>query len=534
MKSSSAIAASIENEASSALVWGLSTREGAILATILVATALIYMPSIGYGWIWDDKAEIVQKSALQSWAGIGRSFIYDSWWFHDPDHLPQSAYYRPLQLVWFALNYMILGVHPAAWHFEKVVLELIGVILCFRLAQLVTKNTAIALLTAAIFGLLPANVDAVVWNSAIPEPLSAILEMGAMCCFIQRKPGWSRGVVFALMLYAGALLSHETAVLFWIVVAAYLFLIEGKRPGEAIRKATPFALLSVAYLFARWNALGAEFFGRPDFVRPSVALGWEAPHPPYGWLDLMLTAPVALLTYLEALVVPGIAGPTHDVNWVTRASEKTFVSAGVLVALVLIALALIRRSRDRNLYLFCAVWGLMAIAPAMNLKALAVLVEDRILYASSIAWSLALAVVAVRLGSNSTRARRLVAGAMALLLAAYAITALQIEPYWHDDVTYFRACVAIAPHKPEYIRELVDQLNDKGDLTGAMKVLQGALNRDEDNVYLHVKLAAQYAMMQRGPDFLAETRKVKQLRMEARVANGVAVDRGVNPTGSPR
>jgi hypothetical protein len=49
-----------------------------------------------------------------------------------------------------------------------------------------------------------------------------------------------------------------------------------------------------------------------------------------------------------------------------------------------------------------------------------------------------------------------------------------------------------------------------------------------------VKLAAQYAMMQRGPDFLAETRKVKQLRMEARVANGVAVDRGVNPTGSPR
>ncbi len=378
--------------------WGLEAREVALLAGILIATALIYMPSLRYGWVWDDKAEIVEKSALQSWAGIAKSFIYDSWWFHDPDHLPQSAYYRPLQLVWFALNRMMLGVHPAAWHFEKIVLELIGVILCFRLAQLLTKNTAMAILAAAIFGLIPANVEAVVWISAIPEPLCAIFEMGALICFIQRKPGTgtSRGLVFALMLYAGALLSHETAVLFWIVVAAYLFLIEGRRPVEAIRNAAPFALVAGAYLLARWNALGAAFFGRPNFVPPSIALGWEAPHPPYGPLDLMLTAPVALLTYLGALVVPGIAGPTHDVNWVIGASEKTVVSAGVLVALALIAIALAWRSRDRNLYLFCAVWSLMAIAPAMNLKALAVLVEDRILYAPSVAWSIALAVVAVR------------------------------------------------------------------------------------------------------------------------------------------
>ena len=249
----------------------------------------------------------------------------------------------------------------------------------------------------------------------------------------------------------------------------------------------------------------------------------------------MLTAPVALLTYLEALVVPGIAGPTHDVNWVTGASEKTFISAGVLVAFALIALALIWRSRDRNLYLFCAVWSLMAIAPAMNLKALAVLVEDRILYAPSVAWSLALAVVAVRLGSNSTRARRLVAGAMALLLAAYAVTAVRIEPYWHDDLTYFRACHAIAPHKAEYIRDLVDQLNEKGDPMAAMDQLRDAVNRDPDNSYLRAKLANQYALMRRGPDFIAETVKIKALRSRARSANAAAGSGGgANPAPSPR
>src|SRR5271156_2463671 len=157
-------------------LWNLEPRETAMLATILVATALVYIPSIGYGWVYDDKAQIVNHNLLQTWAGIGKSFIYDSWWFRDPGNLPQSSYYRPLQAAWFGLNYKLIGLHPLAWHLEKIALELIGVTLCFRLAQLLTRNTTIALLAAAIFGLLPANIESVVWNSAIGEPLSTLFE----------------------------------------------------------------------------------------------------------------------------------------------------------------------------------------------------------------------------------------------------------------------------------------------------------------------------------------------------------------------
>ena len=58
------------------------------------------------------------------------------------------------------------------------------------------------------------------------------------------------------------------------------------------------------------NALGiANFAGRPDFVPPAVALGWAKAAPPHGLLDIMMTAPVALLTYLEVLAIPGMAAP---------------------------------------------------------------------------------------------------------------------------------------------------------------------------------------------------------------------------------
>ena len=504
-------------------LWNLEPREAAILGTILVATALIYMPSIGYGWVWDDKAQTVQALELHSWAGIGKSFLLDSWWFRDPKDLPQSAYFRPLQAAWFGLNYLILGNHPGAWHLEKIVLELIGVILCFRLAQLLTRNNAIALLTAGIFAMLPANIESVVWNSAIGEPLSTIFEMGALCCLINRKQNESRGLAFGLMLYAGALLSHETAVLFWIVVAAYLYLIEGKRIGESARIAAPFILLAILYLAARLHALGAaNFAGQPDVVPPTIALGWAKPAPPHGLIDIIMTAPVALLYYLGVIAVPGMAGPTHAVSWVTSLGPITLISAGILILIATVAIAAIRRSADRRLYAFCAVWSLIAIAPAMNLKALAVLVQDRILYAPSFGWSLMLSMGAMQLASVSSRARTMVAGAIAILLIANAATIVRVERYWHDDVTFFSRCVAIAPHDAEYLRELVDMLNWQGDLAGAMNVLRNAVALNPDNIYFHTKLADQYAMMQRSADFETEIMKTQALRRGALTGEGRA------------
>ena len=308
---------------------------------------------------------------------------------------------------------MMLGNHPGAWHLEKIVIELIGVAVCFRLAQLLTRNTSIALLTAGIFAMLPANLEAVVWNSAIGEPMSAIFEMGAMCCIINRKDRSMRSLAPALLLYAGALLSHETAIVFWLVVGAYLVLIEKKSARETFWIAAPFMVLALLYLCARMNALGmSDFMGRENFVHPNVGLGWEKPAPPHGLLDIIMTAPVAMLFYLGLLALPWMAGPAHNVEWVTVASPITFVASGILLLLAVVVILLIRRSRDWRMYAFCAAWSLITLALAMNLKELAMLVQDRVLYAPSFGWSLALAIAAIRIAALSSRARMLVAGAM--------------------------------------------------------------------------------------------------------------------------
>jgi len=500
------------------LWWNLEPREAALLAGILVATALIYMPSIRNGWVWDDSLQIVNADLLHSWTGIGKSFVNDSWWFQDPTHLPKSAYYRPLQATWYGLNYMLLGNHPAAWHLEKIAIELIGVMLSFRLAQLISGSTPVGLLSAAIFGLLPANAESVLWASAIGEPLSTIFEMGALCCLIN-KPGSLRGLAFALLLYAGAMLSHETAVLFGLIIGAYVFLIERRSAGESIRVAAPFLLLAVAYLCARLNALGTDhFLGLPHFQDTSVRLGWEAPIPARGPLDLMLTAPVVLLAYLGVMIVPGIAGPAHIVDFVTSVAPITFVASGILVLLAAAASVLIWRSSDRRIYLFCAAWSLLTFAPAMKLNALAFLVEDRLLYAPSFGWSLGWALAAFRLAAVTPRARAGVAGAMAILLAAYAVSIVRMEGYFHDDLAFFARCAELHPNNADYLRIRVTLMNSKGDFSGALDALQHAVSLDPDNPYLHLRLADQYGLMQREGDSASEIGTARALWARARAA----------------
>ena len=194
--------------------------------------------------------------------------------------------------------------------------------LAFRLTQLLTRSSTIALLTAALFAMLPANTESVVWVSAIGEPLSTTFEMGALCCFIGRKPGWSLGLMFALLLYVGALLSHETAILFGVIVAAYVFLFE---PGDeeslvrrivaAARACAPFVLLAILYMCARLNALGVAFlFGIHQPMSSGIVRGFIEARPHHSAAQILMTLPMVLFAYLSVLALPPMADPTHAVQ----------------------------------------------------------------------------------------------------------------------------------------------------------------------------------------------------------------------------
>ena len=239
------------------------------------------------------------------------------------------------------------------------------------------------------------------------------------------------------VLYACALLTHESAILFPLIVAAYLLLFETGGVRSMLRTCSPFLIALVVYLCTRFNALGAVFDIHFDTTGTAYARGFEVLRPHYSSIQVLMTIPETLILYLAVLAIPDAADVAHNVDWIVRAQPIVFIDVAALLVLAAIAFVLARRSPNRNIYLFCAVWIFLTMAPALNLNGLLWLVDDRYLYAPSFGWSLAVAVAAIEIASVGSTARNAVGAVLAMSLAFYVLSTVRIERYWHDDVAYF-------------------------------------------------------------------------------------------------
>jgi tetratricopeptide (TPR) repeat protein len=218
------------------------------------------------------------------------------------------------------------------------------------------------------------------------------------------------------------------------------------------------------------------------------------------------------------------------------------VSAAALLLLAITAFVLASRSPQWRIYLFCAVWGLLTIAPALNLNALWWLVDDRYLYAPSFGWSLAIAVGVVQIAAIGLTARRAVGGFTAILLVSYAASTMRTERYWFNNVAYFSRCVEVGPYVPDYRIRLAAAMNEAGDLEGAARTLQVGTTLDPNDAHLRLRLAQQYQQMGRFEDFQREFQKFNELStamlLRQRAAEGSdtsspETDSGSAPTAAP-
>ncbi len=120
-------------------LWSLATLSDTPLAA-LALTLMVYLRCIGNAFVYDDNEMILINRSIGDWAMMWRSFVNDSWWFRNPQKLPQSAYYRPLQDVWLSANYHLFGFAPPGWHLMTIAVHLIAVWLVFRIARELTDT----------------------------------------------------------------------------------------------------------------------------------------------------------------------------------------------------------------------------------------------------------------------------------------------------------------------------------------------------------------------------------------------------------
>ncbi|MGH7814996.1 MAG: tetratricopeptide repeat protein [Candidatus Binataceae bacterium] len=449
------------------------------LGGVLILTALIYLRSLGGEFPPDLRRSIADNPYLKEWSFLWKSLVNDEWWFIDPARAPISTNYRPIPNLWLWLNYRMFGASPPGWRAGVLAIHLLNVWLVFRVASILAADRWTALLAAAWFALSPLNAEAVV--ASLSTPICAAFELGALEYYLRnaqaalddRQPARRR---LSIGLFAGALFSYEGSITFPALIAAHAFLLGSHRIDKSHRShswglraaffaAWPYVAATLAYLAVRLCIFGT--IARP-IPQSHYVTAWQA----------VLTIPGAVWTYFTLLPMPWRAGPAHRFDFAGGATSPFFYLPVIeLGAVSLAGILLLKRHPHRRLYLFCAAWFPIALAPMLNFNGISTLdpIHDRYLYFASIGFC----VMAADLAAGFARSRAIGAEAAA---AAGAVAAIGLgamlysaQHYWRDDIALYSQMIRIFPETPAWRRKLAGVLKAQGDLASARTQLKAAV-----------------------------------------------------------
>jgi len=466
------------------------------IVALLVFTALAYIATLRFGYVYDDVLQIENNPRIKSVDYLPSYFTKQVW--AQAQGQPANLY-RPLFLTWLWLNFEVFGTSPGGWHFTSLLMHLAVVWLVYVLARRLLPSDGIsAYVAAGIFALHPAHVEAVTWISGATESLSAAAFLGSFLLYLRaREQDWAaKWLVASLALYLCAVLTKESAVVLPAVLVAYelCYPFQPAVAGEKLAwkkwltVLAAYAGLTAVYFLARAYALHGLAHRISDVPVWSAVLSW----------------PWVLYFYLSQLLAPFALGPFYDVQFARGFDFGTLVVPVLVVVLCVAGLWFWSRKAKSNLPLFMGAWFVLTISPA--LASFVVMsryenVHDRYTYLPSVAFAILIGAgwsAFFRRRSGAQKTRLEIAAAAGLLLALAGLTYRQ-SLYWADDQTLFARGCAVAPNnvlaRLNFASEMVKQHRFEAAFESANRAVQLdpnsalALNSAAESAYFLGKYA---------------------------------------------
>jgi len=471
-------------------------------AAVFLAALLLFLPTLGHDFAWDDRSILLPNLARAEWSRLGELLTSD-FFRESQDRGSGFDYWRPLVVLSHMAERSLFGDRPAGYHAVNALLHAAASLLVFLLGLRALGRTTPALAAGLLFAVHPVHVEVVAWVSGRSDLLLGLfLALALWADWQAGRTGRRRWQALALLGFLAALFSKESAAVFPALVAARVLLNERARGGvrerllRAGRATLPSLLVLGAYLGLRYGLL--------DVVPPPSAVE------PAARLALFWTWWTALRLYARLLVWPTGLSIVHDLplavdpwSWAVGAGMLLFVAA------IWWAWRQRRKAAGASFGLIVLLLGLALLSnfviPIASHGAAAFPVAERFLYAPSIGFCLVLGWLfgqavprllargaGTRSGVDPPRAlglRRAIPPAllgMALLAGAWS-SAVRARD-WKGDATLFAATLERAPRSAmaqlNYGTALMDLARGEESSDARSALLKRALHHLEQAVEL--------------------------------------------------
>lgn len=431
-----------------------------LIRTTLYLTALIYLRTIVFDYVYDDNLLITFNPWMESWKSIPQFFTHSLWGFLD---IPRVIdFYRPLVLLVLAAIYHTLGPAPGWFHLLAAGMHVLATYLTYRLACETTNDKTLAAIAAGIFGLHPTKVETAAWISGISDSLSVVFFLASTISYFRWKKEEANNRKSRLLSVAFlvlALFSKEAAVFAPVLIAIHEF--SASKSGfrerclATARGVWPFVLVTLFAIGARVLLLRSL----PGIGASKIPL-----------IPTLLTAPQATLWYVCQQLSPLQLSVHYPVIVVANFSLSEFVLPLLLLLTLsgIVALSV----RKAPVGIFFASWFAFMLAPVI-LYHITLQQHDRYSYLPSVASSIGLAYLIVKLNRISPELK---ASAVFVLFTGMAVLSFRYESYWDNDIFLFTRAVQIAPDNPNASTHLAEEYLTRGSPEKAEAVARMVIN----------------------------------------------------------
>ncbi len=371
------------------------------LAGILLCTALTYISTFRFGWVYDDVPQIPQNQNLR-WNHLGFLFTHQLW---ASTAGTGGRFYRPLLTLWFLINKSFFGLNPHWFHVTTVLAHVTAAGLAFFVARALLKHTGAALFATAIFAFHPLQAESAAWFALA-------------------------GFFFLLALFT----KEVSIVLPGIILIDFWSYAANSRSASPSRTSLVPAISTYGLVAIFWLALRSWVIG------DSTGTTSSSPSTAY-----LLSVPKIVLFNLYRVVLPLHLSPHYDFRLIESPWSPQFpLTVLALVGLVWLAVVAVRR--DPSLSVAIA-WLILPMLPTLNLRWMNQddFIHDRYLYMSVLGSALLAGsgYAWIRQKWPEQQLVRPLAASVAVVLAF--ASAIQSQ-YWANDVLLFSRAVAVAPN----------------------------------------------------------------------------------------